>query len=97
MVGTDHSRDLPGTIFLLPRMNKPPLALTNLGMARVIKTMHTSFQRTVSLHIESLKSSRYELTGGLPANILLYAFGERLSPERHAALVVIELHVVDEE
>lgn len=96
MVIADHPRDLPRPILELPKMNEPSFSLIDLRMARVVETVHTGFQCAVSLHRKSLKASRYQLAGRLPANILFHAFRERLSPERHAALVVIELHVVHE-
>ncbi len=98
VVVTDDPRYFPRPVFALPQMNE--FSFPNrlcLLVPRVVEAVHTHLNRAIALHGMDLQRPRNEFSGHFAADILLYAIGQFLSAESHAALIVVELHVIDEE
>src|SRR5216683_2285462 len=98
MVITDHSRNLPGPILVLPQMNE--LRLTPHIMVlrpRMVKAMHPDLHCSIAMDRVYLKRPRNQLARRLPADIVLDALRQRLPAQRHSALIVIELHILHKE
>src|ERR1700732_1704423 len=96
MIVTDNARNLPRAVFVLPQMNELPF--TNglfVVISRVMKAMHTHFNRAVSFHVIDLQCSWNKLAGDFAADILFHAIGQISFAQRYAPLVMIKLHVID--
>jgi len=95
MVVTDHPRNLPSPILVLPQMNESPLAYSlRILMPRMMKPVHTHLHRAITLHVMDLQRPRNQLPRSFPANILLNAVRQILPPQRNPALIVIKLHIL---
>src|SRR6185437_1416188 len=96
MVITDHSRNLPCAIFVLPQVNKPAFPDSYFSfMPWMVKAVHAGFKCAVSFHVENLHA--HQFSRRLAANVFLDTIGERLLAQREAALIVVELDVIHKE
>src|SRR5437879_12270910 len=66
-------------------------------MSWVVEAVHPHFHRAIALHVIDLQRTWNELSRRFAADILLDAIGQFLPAKRHSAVIVVELHVVDEE
>src|SRR2546429_6869582 len=66
-------------------------------MPRMVKPVNPDLHCAKALHVIDLQTSRHELPGHFAANIVLHALRQRRSPKRHAALIVVEFHILREE
>ena len=98
MVIADDAGDLPRSVFPLPKVNELAFADTlGILMPRMMEAMHACFEQSISFHVINLQRSGDELAGHLSADVLPDGVSQRRFAQRHSALIVIELHVVDEE
>src|SRR6266481_8915363 len=98
VVVADHPRNLPCAVFVLPQMDELPFANPfGVFMARMVKAVHSHLHRAIALHVINLQRPRDEFPRHSAADILFDAIGQCRSAERHATLIVIELHVLDKE
>src|SRR5713226_562086 len=98
VVVADHPCNLPCSVFVLPQMDKLPFANPlRVFMPRVVEAVHPHLHRAIALHVIDLQRPRNQFPRHFVADILLDAIGQFLPAERHAALIMIELHVVYEE
>jgi hypothetical protein len=96
VVITDDSRDLPRTVFVLPKVDESALTDSDLSLvARMVEAMDPGLQRAVGFHVKSLQADKF--ARGLSTNVFLHAVGERLFSQGQSGLVVIELDIVHEE
>src|SRR5204863_6341187 len=90
MIVAQHSRDLPRSILVLPQVHESPLAHAfRILMARMMKTVHTHFNRSEPLHVKHLQSPWHQFPRNFAADIFLHALRQRRSTQSHAALIVI--------
>src|SRR5882762_4898535 len=95
MVVTNHPRNLPSPILVLPQMNEQPLThALRILMPRMMKPVHPHLHRPITLHVMHLQRPRNQFPRGFPANILLNAIRQILPPQRNPALIVIKLHIL---
>ncbi len=66
-------------------------------MSGVVEAVNTHFQRAISLHVIYLHRPWHEFPGHLAADVLLYTIRQIHFAECYPTLIVIELHIVDEE
>src|SRR5579864_5993776 len=98
VVVTDHSRNFPGTVFVLPKMDKPSFAHSLcVVMPRVVEAVHTHLDRARARHVVDRQSAGNEFSGHLAANICRYTIGQFLFAECYATLIVIKLDIVGDE
>src|SRR5260370_32079269 len=78
-------------------MNEPAFAGGRVRLG-VVETVNADLDRAIALHLMDLEGAGDQFTPDIAAtNVLLDAFGQVLSAESYATLIVIELYVVDEE
>jgi hypothetical protein len=90
----NHPRHLPRAILVLPQVDKARLAQRVIALARMMKPVHTNFERAISFHRINLQRPRHQLSRDLAANIVLDRLHQRRPAKRVPGLVVIELHVL---
>src|SRR4051812_34253579 len=96
VVVANHARDLPGAILVLPQMDELAFTHPDLGLVpRMMKVVNTGFERAVSFHMKSLHAD--EFARGLAADVFLQAVGQRRLAERDTSLIMVKLHIVNEE
>lgn len=98
MIVTDHSRDLPYAILVLPDVNESSLT-GRLGLFRLwmMKAMNTQLDGAIAAQGIDLERPWNELPAHFAADVLLYAFGQILPADAQSIQIVIELHIVYEE
>ena len=95
VIETNHPRDLPGAIFVLPEVDEAGFAHAfRVFMAGMVEAVDTDFDGAVSLHVVDLQRSRDEFSSHFAADVFLDAVGQCRSAERDPALIVIKLDVV---
>lgn len=94
MVITEHARDLPRAILVLPQVNELPFAVADLRMPRMMEQVHAHLDRAVALHGIYLQRAGDEFARHLAADIVLDGVGQGRPAQRDSALIVIELHVL---
>lgn len=95
MIVANHTCDLPRSVPVLPQVNEPSFADSNLLVAGMMKAVHARFNRAVSLHVEGLHAD--EFSRGFSADVLLHAVGKGVLAQGDATLIVVELNIVHKE
>src|SRR5258708_40244738 len=78
-------------------MNLPSPTPSVSSCPGVMKAVNTYLHCAIALHVMHLQCPWNEFPGHFATDIFLNAVSQILSAERHAALIVIELHVINEE
>jgi len=96
MVIADHARDFPRAVFVLPQMNELAFAHSfGVVMAGMVKPVNAHLNKAVTLHVVDLQRSGNKFAGDFAADIFLDAVGQGRLAKRKAALIVVELNIVD--
>src|SRR5580700_4700275 len=70
--------------------------LLRILMPRMVEAVHSHLHRSIAFHVMDLQRPWNQFPRHFAADILLYAVRQILPSERDAALIVVELHILDE-